>query len=610
MKILYGGTTIKDGKNVISLDNNNLSLPFGRAYNEKPISFLNTIPKQMVNEKKVTHLLEYSNTSLWWFAYPSINITVSTAINFIDRFEKIIDEKKPTLIKVVGEFDKLQLIKQICLKKNIEFNYSKLEYGMFRIIKWIKQKIEPYHFSYVAKKKIKKRINLYKAKNHNIQPLDHKILFLSATVFRRNIYDSEKKQDVRGEYLLENVFKIIKKMNLDAVGIDVDYTFRGQPEVLSERLEEPMSWIPIELFVEKYTHGLNYKNFIRNYLGIIRNHEFKSLFNFNGINFWGMVENDFKKLSYFPFFPTYMELIDSLQKFFSLIKPKAIIITYEKGPFALAVIIACKKCGIKTIGLQHAATIAWHTDYAHRDLQSDGNPLGMPLPDFMLVFGNYAKKILTEVGYPQEKLIVFGNPEFFYIDQILKSLPFQDLKKKYNVPQNKKIIIFTPSLLQRYYKYLGGNYDEIVFEKLLELFANKDEYYVILKPKIHESVKVYENLISKFNCKNFSIIRGNLLELIYMSDLLIAVDSSTLVDAMALNKIVIGVKFGNYITSVPLASSFFTDFNSLSKSIQDVLFDNSLQEKMKEDLQEFNYDQFNIPNEDAFGILKSILESK
>ena len=46
------------------------------------------------------------------------------------------------------------------------------------------------------------------------------------------------------------MIKKINELDFDAVGIDLDYTFRGDFEVLSERLNDSIPWIPIEYIMK------------------------------------------------------------------------------------------------------------------------------------------------------------------------------------------------------------------------------------------------------------------------------------------------------------------------------------------------------------------------
>lgn len=612
MKLFYGKKSTNDSK-ILFIEEKDLSLPFGSKYWSKPIDFLNKIYNIELNGKKFTSLFEFSNFSYWWFITPSLHPNLCGTINFIEEFEKIIDEKKPLSIKVIGEFDKLRIIQQICQKKNIEFSYSKIGFFKYQFKDWIKSTGQPYHYANITHKKIKKRINLFKSKNHESISFHDKLVFFSATAYWRNYFDFKKQKTIRGEFLLNNIKQFAKQMKLDTVGIDVDYTFRGNHDVLEERLDDPMDWIPLESIINEYDADVDTKKLLNHYMKIILDPNFKSIFSFNGIHFWDKIFKDFKKMTYFPYLPTFFQLMKSLELFLISNKPKAVVIPYEKGSLAIAMIMVCKKLDIKTIAVQHGGFhILKHIDYSHTDIHSDKNPFGIPIPDVSLVYGIAAKKFLTRVGYPENKIVVFGNPEYFNIEKMIEIFNSQDLKVKYNIPKNKKIILFTTSKLQDSYKSDGTrNYDEQVLEKLLESFGNNKDYFVILKPHpASEPTEKYDEIIKKHDCLNCVILQGNLLEFIHIADTLVSVESTTLLDSIVMGKIAIEVKFGN---SVFLALEendgvvLTSDLNSLIKNIKNVIEKKSIQENFIKNREKFLHENYNIPNNFQLKILKSVL---
>jgi len=327
------------------------------------------------------------------------------------------------------------------------------------------------------------------------------------------------------------------------------------------------------------------------------------------------VEYDFKKMSYLPYLPSYIKLIESLEQFFNNNRPQSVFIPYEAGSIALAIIIACKKNNIQTIGLQHGIIFGSNPDYSHHDFRAENNPLGMPLPDYLLLFGNFPKRLLVERGtYPPEKLIEFGHPMYFDINKIKKSLAMLDLKTKYAIPKNKKIILFTTGRYQSYYKgYEKQNHDEKILHKLLETYANDDEFYVILKPHpIGEYLDYYRNLICKYDCKNFVIIQSDLFELLSISDIVVCYFSTVIIDSIVFEKMVIEVTFDDKKFMLFDEYDVFikSGLDSLPENIHKLLSDSKLQARIKENSIRFIKEQFNIPSENITDQLRSLLNSK
>ena len=470
---------------------------------------------------------------------------------------------------------------------------------------------QKYRFKNITNKKTKKRLELFHQKSHEIPSLRKKILFAISTYYRADIFDIKTGKSKRGEYIQDKIIKILEKLKLDIVRMDLDYSFRGQFDIFKERIDDSMSWFPIEAVMENKTLPLEYEHLVNNYIKIINDKKFQSLFSFNGINFWELVKDDFIKLTYAPHLPTYVNLIFSLDRFFSKNSPLAIFLPYETGPLALCIILASKIHNIKTIGIQHGIIYPNCSDYSHTEFRDMENPYGFPLPDHMLLFGNYAKKILSELNYPAKKLNVFGNIEFTDFNAVKKLLNLENLRKKNNIPLDKKVIIFASSRIQSYYEGVGGNHDELVLKKLLETFANNPKYFVILKPHPGEYIGTYKKLIEDSNCKNFKILQGNLFEILFMSDIVVSIFSTILLDSIALEKTTLRVIFEGSSPLIPYEKYSVLqecDLNSLKKNIEELLSDETKQQKLIDNRSDFILDQYNIPNNNMERLLKKIFD--
>ena len=68
--------------------------------------------------------------------------------------------------------------------------------------------------------------------------------------------------------------------------------------------------------------------------------------------------------------------------------------------------------------------------------------------------------------------------------------------------------------MQQYYNFYGKlNYDEQVWQKLLEKFGSNNEYYLILKPHPDENIDAYKKILSKYNVENINKLGINFFDL-------------------------------------------------------------------------------------------------
>lgn len=613
MKIVYNFKKDSPENGAFDITESDLLVSTVFSTYESAISLLNKIENERVNGERVSHLFKHADFSFWWFIHPTIFPSIKEITSFIDEFESFVGEKKPDIIRVEANFDRLDLIEQICKKNKIKFEYAKMKYYRYQITEKMKRVIQAYRFRRISSKKIKKRFELFKKKYKSIPSLEGKIVFAIPTSYRRDVYDSTKGNFARGEYIQGPIMDFLKQMNFDVIGMDIDYAFKGDLHVLQERLDDSIFWFPLEYILMK--NPIQEKEgFLKKYRNIISDSNFRSLFSYKRINFWNQIEYDFIKLSFFSYIPHYIKMLSSLTQFFMKNKPKCVFIPYESGPFGLLVIIACKRNGIRTIGIQHGIIWENHPDYSHKDFRSPENLWGMPLPDYMLLFGDFPRrKLIENQRYPKEKLVVFGNAAFFDFEAILEKLKLLDCKTKYDIPKNKKIILFTTLKYQGYYSAAGKqNYDELVLKKLLELYSNKKEYFVILKPHpSHQYTGFYEKLIKKFNAENFIILQGDLFELLFISDVHISTFSTTLLDSIALGKMTIRVDFGESFFPFP-----FDEYNvlvtssleSLFETIERLMTDDNFQKQLLKNRYRFMKDQYNVPSKDPFEKLKLVLD--
>lgn len=578
---------------------------------KKTIQTLNHIETSSLNGSSFLSCFKYDDFSMWWFLRPSIVTPLKNTINFIDRFQELIEEKQPTKIQVVGDFSKLKIIEQLCKKNNIQFSYSKsdsLKFNLFRSNKLLLQKER---FKKIFNDKFNSRLRISKSKKDIIISRDDSIIFAIPTSYRRSVFDSATKKTKRGEFIQANLISPLKQLNYSVSCIDLDYTFRGEPEVLEERINEGHCQ-SLESLIDNKIHP-NHNTFLTNFKKILDDKNFQALFNYHDINMWNELKENFLILSYRPHIPWYLQIVDSLFNYFKINKPSAVFLPYEIGPLALAFIIACDRHKIKTFGIQHGMFLQIHADYSSQIFRTTDNSLGMPLPDKVLLFGDFTKHLLTKKGkYPPEKLIVLGNPAFYDRDNVIDNLKKQDLRLKYDITLDKKVILFATGKNQQYYnKEIGQNYDEQVLEHLLINLPEDPNLHVIIKPHPTEkNIVVYEKLIQKYNRNNFSIMTGSSYEFLLLSDVVCSVYSTSIIDSITLGTPAIGIKFENYdyfslLEKMQVAVT--CSLNSLSKEIMHILSDPSLTKKLKSQRDEFVKLVYNYPDENLIFHLEKLM---
>jgi len=605
-KLVYGKVSHNDAE-IISLREEDFELPHGLDY-KLAIEELEKIQNAPVNNKALYQSFQYKNIPIWWFIYQSLISRYKKEINFVNEFLRYLEQNSVGSIEICDDFENFNLIKKISDLKKIPLTFSKFSYNKIRIKNKTKDALKKKHYEKVFNNKCTSRKELYFKKYQQIPDFKDKILFTIPTAYRRTIIDPLSGKLRPGEYIQESLFNTFDRDEI--VCIDLDYTFQGDLNILSERMNEEIHWIPLEVLVNSNKSPIHEK-FFKDYNKITESENFQKLFNYKGISLWPTLENFFIEMSYKPYIPHYLNLIDSLFTTFHNNKPRAVFLPYETGPMALAFISVFKKLGIKTIGIQHGYIYQYNPMYSFGNFINDQDQSGFPIPNNTLVFGNYVKKLLLSTKYPQNRITILGNPAFFNLDKFKHNIDKKKLLQKHHIPLNSKILLFTTGKLQRNYTSHGKyDYDEQIFENLLKHFASNKEFFIILKPHPSEkNISVYEEILSNYKSNNVKIINDELFGLIMCSSLVISVFSSTMIDSLFFDKPVLRVKFDRDIHPIFDKTDAIVNCNlhSLAEQIHKI-FDS---EKERSTLllkgKVLLKDHYGIPEENTEKIIRTII---
>jgi len=572
------------------------------------VNEIKKIQNSFMNGKKVFELFEYDNISLWWFFYPEIFTKLFKVINFIENFTNFIEKTKPNLVKIEDDFFYYEIIKQICESFNIKFTYSKRKVLKFDVEEKTKFKARQYKVKSIFNSKINKRLDLFSKQKSKSYSLKNKIIFSTYALYRRGIFNFEKGVTEKGEFLIQDLINLLNKEN-QCIGFDIfSYSF-PEENSFNERLNSEMSWLPLEFFHKKHFNEKEEKKFLQKFEKIVKSKDFQNLFHYKKISFWKQISQDFHKMKFAYGLPYWIRTIYSLQKEFVNDAPKAVFLIYETGPQSLAIIAACHKLGIKTIGIQHGMIHDYHPYYLHGEFLSSKHTLGFPFPDNLLLFGNIPKDILEKNGYPKNQLIVLGNPTFFNLGTIQKYLKKESIYEKYHLENNKKIILYLSSGFQLVQKSKKPNFDIQVWKYLVEKFGDNDKISIIFKPHPHEKHDIFQKFLDKNKSSNLKIIQGNLLELIHISSAVISITSTSLIDSMCFNKPAIQLLFDRTKFTMPYdeyEAVLKSKLNNLDENIQKIIQDVSLRQKLIEQEKEFVKNYYNIGEQNPEKIIKKI----
>jgi hypothetical protein len=152
------------------------------------------------------------------------------------------------------------------------------------------------------------------------------------------------------------------------------------------------------------------------------------------------------------------------------------------------------------------------------------------LPNYILVNDQLAYTAAIKEGLPENILRSLGNP---YLESLstkpLNFLRVNQLKEKYNLPKNKRLLVFISEELKNFFKQGSADdlgYDEFEVIKNVIQQLNKNDYLVI---KLHP-----EEDFGKYNCfrsKSITVLKDCPLgDLVVMADSVIGMASMLLLE--------------------------------------------------------------------------------
>ena len=331
----------------------------------------------------------------------------SSTISFISSFLKLIEKHNPDKVRINGDFAKVPLIQEICDSKKIHLSFSQSEYLRFRLVRNIRLALKERFSRSIMKRRKSSRLKMFRGQD--IPGTKGKWLFASYSTYRRSVFDFKTFSSKKGEFLVEDIIEHLQ-IGRESVGIDLMGDMRASDSALSQRLNDDMPWFPAEALIGPRT--AQQKEFLQCFKEAIASKQFLDAFSFKGVSYGPYILQYLRSLLLDWYMPYWLDLIDAFVAKLADARPKMIFILHEASPVSLALISACRKLGIKTVGVQHGIIHDAHPLYMHDNLFSADNPYGFILPDKLLLFGSIVKQTLLERGYPENALAVFCNPAF------------------------------------------------------------------------------------------------------------------------------------------------------------------------------------------------------
>jgi len=492
------------------------------------------VEKDMVGDKSVKELLSYNGISLWYFLEYYIfyerNPNFETNVSAYSRVTYILD--------VLNNFNKKHKPEKVFLQNSDELFYRiAIEYFKVKGIK-----VELLGISTEKNK-------LYTAvRNSNFLVSQYlRLRILLRILLRPFIKSNGEKADVilianerfckNDKYANANFGSLMRefeKKNLNTKVVEFDQLYIHKSIV---KLFKHIKTNKSAFIGSYYTFGSLYESFkIRRFLkkkwSILRNNQkFKQSFEYHGVDIYPFLHS---RLNFaFKVFSIFVGDVLSVSKqLVQVEKPKYAVIEHDENYYGKGVLCQRKHndsfrvASLQTELLYPSGCLARHIK--SKDSMNINSDSWRPLPDIKFVSGSYGKSVLVDYCNFSEKIInVAGSPAYDLVVKKIKSVK-KVSKSKFGFPNNEKLIVFAGG---------GVLQDSEVLPELINAVEEQKKCNLIIKAHPLADVSLLNKIVENSGSKKVKILLdANLTELFLVSDLVVSIHSTVVIDAMVLKK--------------------------------------------------------------------------
>jgi hypothetical protein len=216
-----------------------------------------------------------------------------------------------------------------------------------------------------------------------------------------------------------------------------------------------------------------------------------------------------------------------------VLQPASAVTYAEAGGWGRALLLECRRRGIRSAGLQHGFIYRHWLNYLHEPDEMEPDPgnaadLGFPRPDQTLVFDDYARQHLVESGrFPAAALAVTGSPRLDALVSAAHGLRPEEIEAaRVSAGARSEPLILVVT------KYREA---KAVLPALLDAASGLEDVRLTIKTHPAETPDVYAALVH--GRPNVSILPASaaLAPLLRASRAVVTVNSTVALDAAVLN---------------------------------------------------------------------------
>lgn len=506
---------------------------------------------KILDGKSLVELLEYDGFSLWWFIRQGFYTHCFNALKEMEAMRLLLKNKEIARVVVLSpEEDFIAVIKEATKRSNAEIIYAKK----------LPVKIEFFENKMDLLGNLPRIMRIIHGFFRNLTIRDNLGKF-NILLFTRSHVWSTLVNNTKGD---ANSFTIMNELSkspqYNIIQLDVALTKDSMSKGV---VGKKKSFVPYDYFIFMSYFDSKIKESIRSqrprlknlWFSLDKNNTFKKELICNGVSLYPALRKQLKSY-FFNDFDSFIGAIRNIEtgkKIMDDYKISALIAVDENGSSRFLV-FAAKSGRIPSIGLQHGVispdteSIAYSIAYSYsrNDLYGYKNRLNCQLADKTAVWGSYFKKLLVEKGnYINDNVIITGQPrlDIAYRNKAnqrkckaLPGLPKANYSKKafyrkFGIESSKKLVVYASQPSKGEFK--------AAFSAVVKALKQLENAALVVKLHPKEEPSVYKQVLKEMQYKAIVSKDIDLYETIVCSDAVIAIHSTAILEALALERPVI-----------------------------------------------------------------------
>lgn len=390
-------------------------------------------------------------------------------------------------------------------------------------------------------------VRLYDSKTNHKK---NRIIVATPNLTWRIITDPFTKESKKGDAFFDLIISRLRKNDVNEIitTYPLGYSISGIKVIMDKRKsQKDIVHKPFDIYwsLEVWRKERKANEHFSDLWEDLKNDEkFKNLLEYQNVKF-DLLED--RLAHYFiTVFGIMVGYIEMAKRMIEAEKPDLILLMNENGRFERALVIAGKLKGVPTLAVQHGIITPFQKLYIYA--QDEISPKGSvksphcPIPDITAVYGTYHKDLLTKVSaYPADSVVVTGQPRYDSLYHANKVYSKEEFIRKYKINSNNKLVLWATSFTTD----TGGENIKNFKTVFGTIQSFKDITLIIKQHPMEECTQYIKDYLSNYNISTVITPRdSDTYEQLFVCDLMITKNSTTTMEAIALNKPVIVLNLG------------------------------------------------------------------